>query len=78
MHHTVVRMALERLGVSEQVSVKTALLLCNAMCLGILLSSISEKHAVSFSFFFYLNPGQPRTLLHLKLVGILTINLFLT
>jgi hypothetical protein len=27
---------------------------------------------------FYLNPGQPRTLLQLKLVGILTINLFLT
>jgi hypothetical protein len=29
-------------------------------------------------FFFNLNPGQPRTLLQLKLVGILTINLFLT
>jgi hypothetical protein len=28
--------------------------------------------------FFYWNPGQPRTLLQLKLVGILTINLFLT
>jgi hypothetical protein len=27
---------------------------------------------------FYLNRGQPRTLLQLKLVGILTINLFLT
>jgi hypothetical protein len=27
---------------------------------------------------FYLNDGQPRTLLQLKLVGILTINLFLT
>jgi hypothetical protein len=26
----------------------------------------------------YLNPGQPRTLLQLKLVGILTINLILT
>jgi hypothetical protein len=30
------------------------------------------------SFNFNLNPGQPRTLLQLKLVGILTINLFLT
>jgi hypothetical protein len=28
--------------------------------------------------FLYLNPGQPRTLLQLKLVGILMINLFLT
>jgi hypothetical protein len=28
--------------------------------------------------FLNLNPGQPRTLLPLKLVGILTINLFLT
>jgi hypothetical protein len=27
---------------------------------------------------FFLNPGQPRTLLQLNLVGILTINLFLT
>jgi hypothetical protein len=27
---------------------------------------------------FYLNSGQPRTLLQLKLVGILTINWFLT
>jgi hypothetical protein len=27
---------------------------------------------------FYLNPGQPRTLLQLKLVGIPTINLYLT
>jgi hypothetical protein len=31
-----------------------------------------------FSIFFYWNPGQTRTLLQLKPVGILTINLFLT
>jgi hypothetical protein len=30
------------------------------------------------ALFFYLNPGQPRTLLQLKLVGILMVNLFLT
>jgi hypothetical protein len=29
-------------------------------------------------FFIYSNPGQPRTLLQLKLVAILTINVFLT
>jgi hypothetical protein len=29
-------------------------------------------------YIFLINPGQPRTLLQLKLVGILTINLFLT
>jgi hypothetical protein len=29
-------------------------------------------------FFLNLNPGQPRTLLQLKRVGILMINLFLT
>jgi hypothetical protein len=31
-----------------------------------------------FFFFLYWNPGKPRTLLQLKLVGILMINLFLT
>jgi hypothetical protein len=33
---------------------------------------------VRYGYNFYLNPGQPRTLLKLKLVGILTINLILT
>jgi hypothetical protein len=32
----------------------------------------------NIAFFFNLNPGQPITLLQLKLVGILTINLFVT
>jgi hypothetical protein len=31
-----------------------------------------------FTYFLNLNPWQPRTLLQLKLVRILTINLFLT
>jgi hypothetical protein len=37
--------------------------------------------ALEFDFLviiFRINPGQPRTLLQLKLVEILTINLFLT
>jgi hypothetical protein len=33
---------------------------------------------IADDFFLNLNPGQTRTLLQLKLVGILTINLFLT
>jgi hypothetical protein len=37
-----------------------------------------SAHKATKTVFYYLNPGQPRTLLQLQLVGILTINLFLT
>jgi hypothetical protein len=33
-------------------------------------------YLLEYSDLFYLNPGQPRTLLQLKLVGILMINFF--
>jgi hypothetical protein len=36
-----------------------------------------SQHKSSDRFFLYLNPGQPRNLSQINLVGILTINLFL-
>jgi hypothetical protein len=42
------------------------------------LVAVSFTPRLHLSLFLYLNPGQPRTLLQLNLVGILTINLFLT
>jgi hypothetical protein len=43
-----------------------------------ILYSRHRENLKSYKVSFYLNPGQPRTLLQLKLVGILMINLFLT
>jgi hypothetical protein len=42
------------------------------------LAGETELLGENFAQFFNWNPGQTRTLLQLKLVGILTINLFLT
>jgi hypothetical protein len=39
---------------------------------------LDHRGGRSLNNFFYWNLGQPRTLLQLKLVGMLTINLFLT
>jgi hypothetical protein len=42
------------------------------------LSCSSFFLAPLISRYYYINPALPRTLLQLKLVGIITINLFLT
>jgi hypothetical protein len=41
-------------------------------------SKIVSEVEFSRGHIYFFNPWQPRTLLQLKLVGILTINLFLT
>jgi hypothetical protein len=62
---------------SSETSVLTNASLCNIPEKGILQYNSFFESGLS-KIIFILNPGQPRTLLQLKLVGILTINLFLT
>jgi hypothetical protein len=50
----------------------------NIYAIAAILAFREEACLMDKDLFLNLNPGQPRTLLQLKLVGILMINLFLT